>query len=65
MRYKVSIDSDFVFVYLDSRCVGKFDVDTFLTSVISPLEFRKFENNPDKNIFEIRKLEFNNHNLKP
>ena len=64
MQYTCKIVEDYVYTYLDSVLVGKFEVDTFLTSVISPLEFRQFERNPDKVKFNIRKLEFNNHNLK-
>jgi hypothetical protein len=64
MQYTCKIVEDIVFAYLDGVLMGKFDTDTFLTSVISPLEFRQFERNSDKIKFNIRKLEFNNHNLK-
>lgn len=64
MQHTCKIVEDYVYTYLDSLLVGKFEVDTFLTSVISPLEFKRFEKNIDKRIFHIRKLEFNNYNLK-
>jgi len=64
MQYTCLIRDGFVFAYLGNKLVGKFDTETFLTNVISPLEFNRFENNPFKVKFEIRKLDFNNNNLK-
>lgn len=62
--YKCKIVEEYVFAYLDGNLKGKFEVEDFLTFVISPLEFKRFERNPNKNTFYIRKLEFNNYNLK-
>ena len=64
MTYKAIIQGDEVFTYLDGKLKGVFDTDTFLSKVISPLEFSRFERNPDKKTFYIRKLEFNNYKLR-
>ncbi len=64
MTYTIQISGDLTHVFKDGERVGKFDTDTFLLQVISPLEFSRFERNPDKKTFEIRKLEFNLFNLK-
>lgn len=62
MQYTCIIDGDNVHALIDGQRVGIFDTDTFLLSVISPLEFKRFEKNPDKKKFYIRKLEFNIYN---
>jgi hypothetical protein len=62
MTYDCNIDTDYVLVYLNNKLVGKFDVEEFLIYVISPLEFSRFEKNPDKRKFNIRKFELNHYN---
>ena len=64
MTYTIQISGDFTHVFKDGERVGKFDTDTFLLRVISPLEFRRFEKNPEKKKFNIRQLEFNLYNIK-
>lgn len=60
MQYHCTIIGDNVHVkHLDGTKAGLFDTDVFLTNVISPLDFKRFEANPDKVRFDIRKLEFN------
>jgi len=63
MTYTIQISGELTYVFKDGAKVGKFDTDTFLMQVISPLEFRQFERNPDKRKFNIRKLEFNLYNI--
>jgi hypothetical protein len=63
MTYTCTIQGDTVFAFLDGKLAAKFDTDTFLTNVISPIEFKRFERNPDKNRFDIRKLELNLYKL--
>lgn len=64
MQYTCKISGEYVFCYfLTGEIAAKFDTDTFLLSVISPLQFKQFERNPDKVKFNIRKLELNNYNL--
>ena len=64
MQYYCFIEGDVVVCKLENKVAAKFDVNEFFINVISPLEFRKFEKNPDKRLFYIRKLEFNNYKIK-
>lgn len=65
MVYTCEILSDKVKAYnVENECVGIFDYEDFFINVISPLEFKRYERNENKTSFHIRKLEFNNYNLK-
>jgi hypothetical protein len=64
MQYYCYIVEDIVLCKLENKVVAKFEVETFFINVISPLEFKRFERNPDKRLFNIRKLEFNIYKLK-
>lgn len=62
MIYQVQFSNDFAWCSVDGIVLGKFEIEEFLMHVISPLDFKRFERNPDKRSFHIRKLEFNNFN---
>lgn len=59
MIYYCEICGDNTIAFLDEKKVGVFDTDDFLLNVITPAEFKQFEKNPYKTLFNIRKLEFN------
>lgn len=63
MIYTCIIDGDNTFAFLEDKKVGVFDTDLFLEEIISPSEFKQFEKNPLKKLFNIRKLEFNLFNI--
>jgi hypothetical protein len=63
MLYQISLTEDHAIAYIQNKQVGKFDIEVFLTNVISPREFKQFEKDPDKRLFNIRKIEFNIYNL--
>ena len=63
MIYQVQFSEDFAWCSVDGTVLGKFEIEDFLMHVISPLEFKRFEKNPDKRRFEIRKIEFNLYNI--
>ena len=64
MQYYCFIVEDIVMCKLENKTIARFDVETFFINVISPLEFKRFEKNPDKKLFYIRKLELNMYKLK-
>lgn len=64
MVYTCKILNDKVKAYKDNEYVGLFDYEDFFISVISPAELKRYERNENKTSFHIRKLEFNNYNLK-
>jgi hypothetical protein len=45
----------------DGRQVGRFEPETFYLHVLSPRQLRSFERNPERKIWEVRKIDFNNH----
>ena len=63
MQYYCYIDNENVVCKLENKVVARFEVETFFVRVISPLEFKRFERNPDKRLFNIRKLELNTYKL--
>lgn len=63
MFYTCKFTTNYVYAYKNEVLAAKFDYNTFCLSVISPLEFKRLERNPDKRRFYIRGIELNLYKL--
>lgn len=62
MQIKITDTGGEVAAYsLEGRLIGRFDPEDFYLRVISPRDLRLWEKNPDRQRFEVRKIDFNNY----
>jgi len=44
----------------DGRQIARFEPETFYLQVLSPRQLRSFERDPQRRVWEVRKIDFNN-----
>jgi len=57
MRIEVVYDGDCVIIYHNDKRLGLISYEAFCLRVLSPRQFKRLEREPDKKVWEVRKID--------
>ena len=57
MRIRSVVDGDRVHIYYNEERLGFVNFEAFCLLVLSPVQFARLEKNPDKDVWDVRKID--------